>query len=377
VVFIGYGISTTNFDELKGIDIEGKVVIIMPEFQNISNGDSIIDAKDIPDPGQRIMNIISKKPLAVLIYTPQFINILNELNVGRKFLPYFKYEDLGIPPAYPISSDIANYIVNGNIDSIYKSILQKGKPNSFNTNKKITLSINRKDEPANTNNIVGVINGANENLPCIVLTAHHDHEGIVDNLTYFGADDNGSGTTALLEISKILGDASTKGIRPKRTIVFISTAAEEQGLIGSYLYAEHPIVPLSKTYCNINIDMLGRVDSFYTGKRADSNYIYAFYNDSSKKIFNPYKLQEINKKYSGLNLDTLYDAESKELSHYSLIARSDNFPFMQKGIAAIWFFSGFHKDYHKPTDTSDKINYSLFRKRTQFALATLWQVANE
>lgn len=101
------------------------------------------------------------------------------------------------------------------------------------------------------------------------------------------------------------------------------------------------------------------------------------YNDSSKNIFNSKRLQEINKKYGQLNLDTLYDAESKVLNPYSLIARSDNFPFMQKSIPAIWFFSGFHEDYHQPTDTADKINYSLFKRRTQLVLAILWQLANE
>jgi peptidase M28-like protein len=380
IAFIGYGISTTNFDELKGIDIEGKIIVTTPEFPNISNGKSIIEEKDMPNPEQRIMNILSKKPLAILIYSPQFINDLNELKYWRRFALYYKqYQDHEIPPIalYPISSDIGNYIIDGNIDSLYNSILQTGKPKSFNTHKKITLSINKEDEPTNTANLVGIIKGTNENLPCIVFSAHHDHEGIVDNLTYFGADDNGSGTAALLEISKILGDVSAKGIRPKRTIVFVSTAAEEQGLIGGYFYVEHPVIPLSKTYCNINVDMLGRVDSFYTGKRVDSNYIYCMYHDSSKNIFNSKKLQRINKKYSQLKLDTLYDAESKVLSPYSLIARSDNFPFMQKSIPAIWFFSGFHKDYHQPTDTPDKINYPLFKRRTQLALATLWQLANE
>lgn len=379
VVFIGYGLSTTNFDELKGIDIEGKIVVLSFGFPNISDGKKIIEEKDLPNPVQQITNIRSKKPLGLLIYIPQFNSNLKNVKSHRIFSPYHQ-NHAGTTQPIPgclISSDIGNYIVDGNIDSLYKSILQTGKPHSFDTHKKITIAINKKEESVNTDNIVGMIKGTNENLPCIVFTAHHDHLGIVNNLTYFGADDNGSGTTALLEISKILGDASAKGIKPKRTIVFVSTAAEEQGLIGGYFYVAHPIIPLTNTYCDVNIDMLGRVDSFYTGKRSDSNYVYCMYKDSSTDIFNSKKLQEINKEYSQLILDTLYDAASRELKPNSLIARSDNFPFMQEGIPAIWFFSGFHKDYHKPTDTPDKINYPLFRRRTQLVLATIWQLANE
>ena len=123
--------------------------------------------------------------------------------------------------------------------------------------------------------------------------------------------------------------------------------------------------------------MLGRVDSFYTNKRSDSNYVYCMFYDSSHNVFTSRILNEINQKYSRLKLDTLYDRFTKRLNPYSLIARSDNFPFMKKGIPAIWFFSGFHKDYHQPTDTPDKINYPLLKRRVQLVLATLWVLANK
>jgi len=303
---------------------------------------------------------------------------MNEINYFRLSQPYHNYHKEEMLPfdVYVISSDIANYLV-GNIDSIYNLINNLGKPNSFNTHKKITVSIYKNEEKVNTDNIVGILKGTNEKLPCIVLTAHHDHFGKINGATYYGADDNGSGTTALLEIAKVLGDAANKGIRAKRTIVFVSTAAEEQGLYGGKYYVEHPVIPLSQTYCNLNIDMFGRVDSFYTGKKADSNYIYCLYRDTTNTIFNSEKLNSISQAYGHLILDTLYNRKNKALNPYSLIARSDNFPFMQKGIPAISFFSGFHQDYHQPGDTPDKINYPLFKRRTQFALATLWQLANE
>jgi hypothetical protein len=378
VVFIGYGISIPSFDELKGIDIEGKYVILQFGCPTDRHGKNIISEKEMPSDRQQQRSISNGKPLGVLIYTPDFSSEMDQINYFRVFQPYHIYSKEEMPAfdVSIISPDIANYFT-GNIDSIYNHINNSGKPNSFNTHKKLTISLNKIEEKTNTNNIVGILKGTDEKLPCIVFTAHHDHEGKVNGATYYGADDNGSGTTALLEIIKVLGEAANKGIRPKRTIVFVSTAAEEQGLCGSKYYVEHPVIPLSKTYCNINIDMLGRVDSFYTGKKADSNYVYCMFKDPTNTVFTKQKLQSINQSYSRLTLDTLYDSESKTLNPFSLIARSDNFPFMQKGVPSLWVFSGFHKDYHQPSDTPDKINYPLFKRRTQFVLATLWELANK
>ena len=123
--------------------------------------------------------------------------------------------------------------------------------------------------------------------------------------------------------------------------------------------------------------MLGRVDSFYTGKKADSNYVYCMFRDTTGKIISSQLLNKINTQYTNLILDSLYDKETVTLNPYGLINRSDNYPFMEKGIPAMWFFSGFHKDYHEPSDTPDKINYPLFKKRTQLVLATLWNLANQ
>ena len=250
VVFIGYGILTAGFDELKGVDVEGKIVVFTDDFPDLSNVKKIIDEKDMPDEEQLIKSILSKKPLAILFYDTDFKEGLTDEDFFRTFEPFRDYSSYDEPHfnGYQISSDIGNYLVGGSIDSIYGLILQTGKPHSFNTHKKITLSITKNEEHRNTDNIVGIIKGTNENLPCIVFTAHHDHFGKINGATYYGADDNGTGTTALLEISKILGDASAKGIRPKRTIVFVSTAAEEQGLIGSYAYVRNPAIPLSETY---------------------------------------------------------------------------------------------------------------------------------
>jgi Zn-dependent M28 family amino/carboxypeptidase len=210
-----------------------------------------------------------------------------------------------------------------------------------------------------------------------VLSAHNDHFGRIDGKIYYGADDNGTGTSAFLEIARILGDAARKGTRPKRTIVFLSTGAEEQGLIGANYYTDNPVIPLSKTYCNINIDMIGRVDSFHNGNRSDTNYVYCLYYDTSNKVMTRSKLDSFNEECCQLILDTLYSKKRKRPGASGQITRSDNFAFINKGIPAAFVFGGFHKDYHQPTDTPDKINYLLLKRRTQLALTMLWRLANE
>jgi hypothetical protein len=379
LVFIGYGISIPTFDELKDIDIGGKFVLMNWDSPKDSSGKEIIGEKDLPNDDDQINSLINKNPLGILLYTPDFANTISQANYWRNFEPYYDFSRMNSPkiPGGSISTEISRLAMGVNVDSIYSLIGNSGKPHSFNTHRQITLSIVKIDKKTSTRNIIGLIKGTHNNLPCIVLSAHHDHFGKIDGKIFYGADDNGSGTTALLEIARILGNAAIKGIRPKRTIVFLSTGAEEQGLIGAYYYTANPVIPLSKTYCNINIDMVGRVDSFHVGNKRDSNYVYCLYYDSSNKILNSSKLDILNSKCCNLVLDSLYSKKNKKISENSVIGRSDNFTFIKKGVPSLYFFGGFHKDYHQPTDTPDKINYLLLKRRTQLVLTALWQLANE
>jgi hypothetical protein len=379
LVFIGYGISIPTFDELKDIDVGGKFVLMNWDSPKDSSGKEIIEEKDLPKDDDQINSLLNKKPLGILLYTLDFATTISQSNYWRNFEPYYDFSRMNSPkiPGGSISTEISRLAMGLKLDSIYSVIGNSGKPHSFNTHRLITLSIVKIDKKASTKNIIGLIKGTNSHLPCIVLSAHHDHFGKIDGKIFYGADDNGSGTTALLEISRILGNAAIKGIRPKRTIVFLSTGAEEQGLIGAYYYTANPVIPLTKTYCNINIDMVGRVDSFHVGNKRDSNYLYCLYYDTSNKVINSSKLDILNSACCNLVLDSLYNKKNKKISENSVIGRSDNFTFIKKGIPSVFFFGGFHKDYHQPTDTPDKINYPLLKHRTQLALAILWQLANE
>jgi len=376
VVFVGYGLSLPDYDDFKNIDVEGKIVLFKAGMPTDGVGKPLINPGEMPDIATYANTIWSKKPLCVLHYSPGPISASKK---ARAFQPYIDYRFIGLFkfPRANISMQIADKIIGGNSDSVYAIMEQSGKPYSFNTHKHATIALVGEDAQASSKNIIGIIKGTDPRLPCVVVSAHHDHEGVVDGKTYYGADDDGSGTVGLMEIAKVLGEAAAKNMRSKRTIVFLSTAAEEQGLIGSGYYVDHPVIPLSKTYCDINMDMIGRVDSLYSGKKADSNYVYAICADPIYKKMTLERLAPINNSCCRLLLDTLYEAQSKSMAINSVLAESDQYPFLKQGIPAVFFFSGFHKDWHQPTDTPDKINYPLYRRRVQLVLATVWQLANE
>lgn len=226
-------------------------------------------------------------------------------------------------------------------------------------------------------NIIGVIPGRDKNSGHIVITAHHDHMGVIDNEIHYGADDNGSGVSALIEISRIISVASRKGFKPRRTIVFISTDAEEKRLLGSEYYMKNPVFPVKKMICTVNFDMIGRIDSAHSTSKDLNNYIYCIYKDTTQKVFSKSYFNRINASTPGLLLDDKYESHVNNTAQYSFITRSDHYSFMKEGIPFVWFFSGFHADYHQPSDTPDKICYPELRKRVQYMLALIWDLANK
>jgi len=223
-----------------------------------------------------------------------------------------------------------------------------------------------------TENVVGWIEGTDKKDEYIIITAHYDHEGTIGDKIYYGADDNASGTSAVLEIAKTFSEAKKAGFAPRRSIVFMLLSAEEDGLLGSQYYTDfEPIFPLSKTIVNLNTDMIGRIDEKYLlQKRTD--YVYLI--GSGRLSSDLYQLQEkVNKNSLNLILDYTYDAPNHPEQLYG---RSDHYNFAKKGIPIIFYFSGLHEDYHQPTDTPDKIHYPKMAKIAQLIFLTAWEIAN-
>jgi len=220
-------------------------------------------------------------------------------------------------------------------------------------------------------NVVAFIEGSEKPEEIVVISAHLDHEGVKNGKVYNGADDDGSGTVAMLEIAEAFKLAVKAGKGPKRSILFLHVTGEEKGLLGSKYYTDvDPIFPLENTVCDLNIDMIGRTDSRH---KADPNYVYLIGSDKLSTELHTIS-EAMNKKYTNINLDYKYNDENDPNRFYY---RSDHYNFVKNNVPIIFYFNGTHVDYHKPTDTPDKINYELLENRTKLVFHTAWEVANK
>lgn len=220
-------------------------------------------------------------------------------------------------------------------------------------------------------NVVAFIEGSEKPEEIVVISAHLDHEGVKNGKVYNGADDDGSGTVAMLEIAEAFQLAVKAGKGPKRSILFLHVTGEEKGLLGSKYYTDvDPIFPLENTVCDLNIDMIGRTDSRH---KADPNYVYLIGSDKLSTELHTIS-ETMNKKYTNINLDYKYNDENDPNRFYY---RSDHYNFVKNNVPIIFYFNGTHVDYHKPTDTPDKINYELLENRTKLVFHTAWEVANK
>ncbi|WP_242203558.1 M28 family metallopeptidase [Aestuariivivens insulae] len=220
-------------------------------------------------------------------------------------------------------------------------------------------------------NVLAYIKGSEKPDEVIIISAHLDHIGVSGNGDINnGADDDGSGTVAVMEIAEAFQTAAKAGNGPKRSILFLHVTGEEIGLFGSRYYADvDPVFPLKNTVANLNIDMIGRVDPKHEGQ---GNYLYLIGSDKlSKELHN--LAEAVNKTYTNLEFDYTYNDDNDPNRFYY---RSDHYNFAKHNIPVIFYFNGTHADYHKPSDTPDKINYEFLETRARLIFYTAWELAN-
>lgn len=220
-------------------------------------------------------------------------------------------------------------------------------------------------------NVLAYIKGSEKPDEVIVISAHLDHIGISGNGDINnGADDDGSGTVAILEIAEAFREAQKKGHSPKRSILFLHVTGEEIGLFGSRYYTDvDPVLPLENTVANLNIDMIGRVDPKHEGK---ANYLYLIGSDKLSKELHDVS-EAVNKTHFNLEFDYTYNDDNDPNRFYY---RSDHYNFAKHKVPVIFYFNGTHADYHKPSDTPDKINYEFLETRARLIFHTAWELAN-
>jgi len=226
----------------------------------------------------------------------------------------------------------------------------------------------RRGELPDSENILAFIEGTEKPEEIIVISAHYDHVGTNNGVVYNGADDDGSGTVAVMEIAEAFQQAKKAGKGPKRSILFLHVTGEEHGLLGSKYYSENPVFNLENTVVNLNIDMIGRSDKDNEGK----NYVYVIGSDMLSTELKKINVAA-NKATQNLELNYKYDDPNDPMRLYY---RSDHYNFAKHGIPVAFFFDGIHEDYHQPTDDPEKIDYPLLQKRAQLVFATAWELAN-
>ena len=217
-------------------------------------------------------------------------------------------------------------------------------------------------------NVLGFIEGTDLKDEILIITAHYDHLGKKDSLVYNGADDNVSGTAAILEIAEAFMKAKKDSAGPRRSVLIMPVSGEEKGLLGSKYYTENPVYPLDKTIANLNVDMIGRTDK----NHENGDYIYLIGSDRLSKELHVIS-EQVNKKYFNLELDYTFNEKDDPNRYYY---RSDHYNFAKNNIPVIFYFTGVHEDYHKPTDTTEKIDFEKIQKISRFIFLTAWELAN-
>lgn len=237
----------------------------------------------------------------------------------------------------------------------------------------VRFKVEEKLVTVSTENMLAFLEGTDLKDEVLVISSHYDHIGqnedgsVINN----GADDDGSGTTGVMEIAEAFAQATKEGHRPRRSILFLNVTGEEKGLLGSAYYSENPIFPIENTVNNLNIDMIGRVDPEHE-ESGNRDYVYVI---GSEKLSSHLKVisEYANITYTKLDLDYRYDDPADRNRFYY---RSDHYNFAKKGIPIIFYFNGTHADYHRPTDTVDKITFDVMAKRAQLVFHTAWILAN-
>lgn len=380
IVFAGYGIDDPAYSDYNGLDVKDKVVLIVEGEPK--SGDTTFTITGTSKRSNWGFNQTLKiraaskyGAKAVLVLANNFPKFNPDRKVPRGPLyPAFTVSNTNAA-VYRISDTLAMAIFGNEQLTEVKDAAKNSKPlKSFTIQKPVELQFDKFQFETKASNVIGILPGTDLKDEYVVITGHMDHLGKRgDTVIYYGADDDGSGTCAVMQIAHAFAAAKKAGIGPRRTLVFMTVSGEEMGLWGSDYYTRNPVFPLEKTTVNLNIDMIGRVGNEYMKDQPDSgNYVYVIGDDKISSDLRPISEQANNENVK-LKLDYKYnDPKDPNRFYY----RSDHYNFAEKGVPILFYFDGVHKDYHRPTDTPDKINYELYSRRAQLVFYTGWLMAN-
>jgi hypothetical protein len=369
VVFVGYGISDSAVrDDYKDLRIAGKLVLIADgtpsDYKSSQTG--------FNSPGStngKINAAMSRGAAGIIVIYNNFPRRAVTLSSNYSLNGYRATQT---PFTFNASVDVAARIMGEDGKGLFDK-LKAGSLKGKAYPAEIDLQYDKVTRTAQASNVIAVLEGTDLKDEYVFITGHYDHLGKRgDSVIYYGADDDGSGTTGVMQIAEAFAYAKKAGNGPRRTMVFMTVSGEEKGLWGSGYYNNHPIYPQDKTSVDLNIDMIGRSDA--SRKKGDStNYVYVVGDD---KISSDLKVisEGMNDQYTKMELDYKFN-DPKDPNR--IYFRSDHYNFARKGVPILFFYDGMLKaDYHRPTDTVDKITWDLYEKRVRMIFLTGWEIAN-
>ena len=371
-VYAGFGVDDEKYSDYKNLDVKGKIVVIKGGEPKNADGTYKVTGTTETSKWSNMRQAFADKQSAAKDRGAKGLFFYDDAifaMVSPRYAAMEKQGGNGRISLIEDKEDFYFFLINSNLsNALVKDINNVDKPEQLSTD--MTLNYENIAEDLSSENVIAYIKGSEKPDEYVVISAHLDHEGIKDGKIYNGADDDGSGTIAILEIAEAFKAAVDKGQGPKRSIVFLHVTGEEKGLLGSRHYTDNdPIFPLANTVANLNIDMIGRIDPKREG---DRNYIYLI--GSDKLSTDLHNLSEaVNKKYMNIELDYTFNDDNDPNRFYY---RSDHYNFAKNNVPIIFYFNGTHDDYHQPSDTPDKINYDLLENRTRLVFYTAWEVAN-
>jgi hypothetical protein len=407
VVYVGYGITAPelNYDDYANVDVHGKIVLLMEHEPQENDPKSIFNGTGntrYATSRVKLLNAQRHGAIAVLLMPePNATHVATSKRLANVLAGVTAKRLTPIP-----LQAIANDEVNISLATIEPAVADELLKNSGATAKELQTAIDRdlkshsreiagmqlhlqaknsSTRAATTYNAAGLLPGSDPALATetLIVSGHHDHNGTSEveeqngqsHLDiWHGADDNGSGTVGVVELAHAF---AANPVKPKRSILFVVFASEERGLLGSYYMAQHPLRPLATTRAMVNFDMIGRDEK----PSPQTDGVIEIPADTSNRLnlvgtlYSPDFLHTIEREdqHIGLILDDRFERDTA----LGIFFRSDQFPFILHDVPALWFFTGFHPDYHHVTDTVDKIDFNKMTKIVRLSYLTLFAIADE
>ncbi len=402
LVFVGFGIDAPGFSQsdYQG-DVRGKIVLVMQHEPGENDPDSRFDGLVSSEASRDIRKALwAQKHGAIgIVFVPDVHNHGEGANFERRASRVWPTQRRRIPrfalaswvekvqiPAVSVSTELAEHLISGSGHSLRDLGFRAENDGGMSPLPVPGYQIRIETEVGRTKiqdrNVVGFLPGSDPELKdeVIILCAHYDHDGASETQVYNGADDDGSGTVGLISLAQAYSAAARAGQRPRRSLLFAAWNSEERGLLGAWTYTENPLFPLQRTAAVFNMDMIGRNEEVPAGGGRRFRGLEPQTAESNNNAVNVMgytfnrELRAMAEKTGsemGLTLRFRYDNNPS-----NLLRRSDHWPFLQRGVPALFFHTGLHPDYHPPNDRPERINYPKMEKILRVIYQLTWEVAD-